>query len=683
MIFHSIEIHNLFTYQGKHPFDLRGSRPGKNVVLIAGRNGFGKTSFLNSIKLLFTGVTEAMRQSVQRQRAPTVKQYVTGTGDDWWGVMNRHARVQGEKHCGVRVVWEEDGQYVTAERIWTLADNEYEEELIVTAPFIDGKLLSDDAQRFLDQRLPQDYVPFFFFDGEQIQELAEANRVTQQQHIERLLNISHIEDLRIGLKGAVSDWNASSMDRTEQARLVELKSDLVNLENQQAMLQQNQQSLKEEVSELNADIRELDRRLGGFRNFAHQQDEARLKEEKFRLQERYAELCRKVAETLPRNVPLLVNPHLVEQTYTEVKNAQADAQSSQGEVIRQLTQYLPGDLLDRPPHPNPPLTQEQREYYRNRLIKLLEAYAPAEVVKDGKTIALDVRRMDALLKLLGAYTGNHAPRLDRAEDLRQIQAVRGRLQEIEDELTNVSALSATERQAYEHYKASREEKHQLLIDREAERRNVGKSLEGLEKTMVAKETEIADQEGRVNLSQLARRKVDLTKKLQSFFADYKDRLKATRRAEVEESVNRHFKMLMTSNTLIQHIQVDEDFGLHYLDGANNQVGMGNLSAGMKQLAATALLWALKECSGRTLPVIIDTPLARIDRGNQENLLRNYYPNVSQQVIVLPTDSELDEAKYRLLQPHIYAEYQLHNPDGDNTEIQRGSMYPLSEGAVNG
>lgn len=683
MIFHSIEIHNLFTYQGKHPFDLRGSRPGKNVVLIAGRNGFGKTSFLNSVKLLFTGVTLAMRQSAQRQHAPTEKQYITGLGDNWWGVMNRHARQQGEKHCGIRVVWEEDGQHVTAERIWTVADNDYEEELVVTAPFITGKLLNDEAQRFLDQRLPQDYVPFFFFDGEQIQELAEANRVTQQQHIERLLNISHIEDLRVGLKGVVSTWNASAMDQTEQARLGALKADLVNLENQQAMFRQNRQTLEDEVSELNADIRELDRKLGGFRNFAHQQDEARLKEEKARLQESYAELCRKVAEVLPRNAPLLANPHLVEQAYTEIKNAQADSQSSQGEVVKQLSQYLPGDLLDRPPHPNPPLTQEQREYYRNRLIKLLEAYAPANAAKDGKALSLDVRRMDALLKLLGNYAGNYAPRLERVADLQQIQAIRGRLQEIEDELTNVSALSVTERQAYEHYKANLEDKRNSLIDREAERRKVSDDLGRIENAMVEKKREIADQEGRVNLSQLARRKVDLTKKLQNFFADYKDRLKAARRAEVEESVNRHFKMLMTSNNLIQHVRVDEDFGLHYQDGAGNQVGMGNLSAGMKQLAATALLWALKECSGRTLPVIIDTPLARIDRGNQENLLRNYYPNVSQQVIVLPTDSELDEAKYRLLQPHVYAEFQLHNPDGDNTEVLHGNMYALSGGAANG
>jgi len=46
---------------------------------------------------------------------------------------------------------------------------------------------------------------------------------------------------------------------------------------------------------------------------------------------------------------------------------------------------------------------------------------------------------------------------------------------------------------------------------------------------------------------------------------------------------------------------------------------------MKQLITTSLLWALKEVSGKRLPVIIDAPLARIDSEHQQNLLKHYYP----------------------------------------------------------
>ncbi len=98
--------------------------------------------------------------------------------------------------------------------------------------------------------------------------------------------------------------------------------------------------------------------------------------------------------------------------------------------------------------------------------------------------------------------------------------------------------------------------------------------------------------------------------------------------------------------------------------------MSSISAGMKQLAATALLWALKDTCGKQLPVIIDTPLGRIDKRHQENLLTRYYPRAAKQVILLPTDSELDERKRDILAPYIYCEYELKNPDGESTKVRR-------------
>jgi len=63
--------------------------------------------------------------------------------------------------------------------------------------------------------------------------------------------------------------------------------------------------------------------------------------------------------------------------------------------------------------------------------------------------------------------------------------------------------------------------------------------------------------------------------------------------------------------------------------------MGSLSAGMKQLMATALLWALNEVSGKPVPVVVDTPLARIDSGHQEAILTQYYPNAASRLSCSP------------------------------------------------
>ena len=51
------------------------------------------------------------------------------------------------------------------------------------------------------------------------------------------------------------------------------------------------------------------------------------------------------------------------------------------------------------------------------------------------------------------------------------------------------------------------------------------------------------------------------------------------------------------------------------------------------------------------------------------MLEKYYPNAGSQVILLPTDSELDERKRELLAPYIYREFLLHNAGGDSTSVE--------------
>ena len=64
--------------------------------------------------------------------------------------------------------------------------------------------------------------------------------------------------------------------------------------------------------------------------------------------------------------------------------------------------------------------------------------------------------------------------------------------------------------------------------------------------------------------------------------------------------------------------------------------------------AVAYLWALSLASGRNLPVVIDTPLSRMDSEHRAALVERYFPHASHQVILLSTDTEIDEAHYAQL-----------------------------------
>ena len=83
-----------------------------------------------------------------------------------------------------------------------------------------------------------------------------------------------------------------------------------------------------------------------------------------------------------------------------------------------------------------------------------------------------------------------------------------------------------------------------------------------------------------------------------------------------------------------------------------------MSEGEKQLFATSILWGLAKTSGRSLPFIIDTPLARLDVEHRDNLVDEFFPSASHQTIILSTDSEITKPYYEKLEPFISHSYSL-------------------------
>lgn len=83
-----------------------------------------------------------------------------------------------------------------------------------------------------------------------------------------------------------------------------------------------------------------------------------------------------------------------------------------------------------------------------------------------------------------------------------------------------------------------------------------------------------------------------------------------------------------------------------------------MSAGEKQIYAISILEALGKTSGRKLPIIIDTPLGRLDSHHRDKLVENYFPTASHQVVILSTDTEIDKDYIRLIEDDIAKTYEI-------------------------
>lgn len=85
--------------------------------------------------------------------------------------------------------------------------------------------------------------------------------------------------------------------------------------------------------------------------------------------------------------------------------------------------------------------------------------------------------------------------------------------------------------------------------------------------------------------------------------------------------------------------------------------------------ATALLRGLVEESDIQFPVFIDSPMQKFDEQHAENIVKYFYPNVSEQVVIFPLiNKELTEREYGILSKHIARTFLINNVHDDKSEF---------------
>ena len=142
-------------------------------------------------------------------------------------------------------------------------------------------------------------------------------------------------------------------------------------------------------------------------------------------------------------------------------------------------------------------------------------------------------------------------------------------------------------------------------------------------------------------------------------AEYKIRLQKKKIGTLAETMTKCYKQLANKKNLISRIDMDAvTLDFVYLNADNQIVPKESLSAGEKQLMVISLLWALAICSKKKLPVIIDTPLSRMDSVHRVGLIKTYFPNASDQTIILSTDSEIDKHYYEIMKDTVGDEFTL-------------------------
>lgn len=152
---------------------------------------------------------------------------------------------------------------------------------------------------------------------------------------------------------------------------------------------------------------------------------------------------------------------------------------------------------------------------------------------------------------------------------------------------------------------------------------------------------------------------DLATRSQDALNAYEKRIADQRLTSLSRHFVEAFNGLVTRKKLVHDVKVDPNtFGIRLFGKEGEEIRSSDLSAGERQLFAISMLWALGRTSGRELPMIIDTPLSRLDHAHRTNLVSNYLPRASDQIIMLCTDTELTPDLAALLEPFVNRRYEI-------------------------
>lgn len=157
---------------------------------------------------------------------------------------------------------------------------------------------------------------------------------------------------------------------------------------------------------------------------------------------------------------------------------------------------------------------------------------------------------------------------------------------------------------------------------------------------------------------------------------YEERLLETKLAQLQGEFVKRFNHLARKDGFVADARINRStFETTLIDRDGREIPKSHLSAGEKQVYAIAMLWALARTSGRALPMIIDTPLARLDSEHRAAIVERYFPEASHQVIVLSTDTEVDQPLLDKLMPAVSHMYRLdYDPVDRSTTARPGYFY---------
>lgn len=638
MIIRRIVLHNFGIYAGTNEFVFDGE---KNVVLIGGMNGRGKTTILEAVLLALYGrnsfaYTESNFQSYSRY----LDSYVNKTD----GTLMSYIQLQ----------FELDGSDYTVKRSWEGNKRRIIDGIEVRQEGKINGFLTDNWVMFMENLLPSGLSNFFFFDGEKIAELAaDSTDERLKDSIKSLLGIEVLESLERNIGKLLRKGGKENNKVFKEELSFELKRAKEDAEQELRELDQKIQTLEAELATADKKIEQarIEYTSKGGDIFEKREEYFKKRSE---LSAKQSQQKEQLLDTAASELPLVLVRGLLDDVKVSVEKERESKENSM--AMKKIQEFYSSYKKDNP-------SVELAGFIK---------YMTSMTQETDSSVVYDLSD-SAWLQLVQLCEGKLDKRIDDTEHLFEVRDETRQEIESTDSLLSVEIDEEKIGKIYKKIIRLEHEKSKIEVELD----DCRKERPHLNNAQIKANTEfnryVEGMLKKLETSDDYDRIVKYSHLATDVLSEYKVKLQKKKIGKLADEMTNCYKQLANKKGMIAKIEMNPvNLDLRYLNDQNDEIPKERLSAGEKQLMVVSLLWALAICSKRKLPVIIDTPLSRLDSKHRMSLIKTYFPNASDQTIVLSTDSEIYGKYYKELKKNVGNEYTLnYNDETKSTTIQNG------------
>lgn len=677
MLIESITLNNYRLYEGENVIQFHFDE-AKNVHLICGENGFGKTTLLHSLLWClfgrFVGDVPVSGQETNSSYAAMQKE-----------ILNQNAAKRFEEKATPEIValikkngYTNDYEEIKKDSVYSVAICFAEVGIpsipcqkIVVARSYDSLLQKEDVEILIDGVkneltdeigpevfindfiLNKDIAKLFFFDSEEIVSLADTGTIAERRKLskayEEVLGIRKYEELRSNLEGLRLRYRKKSKD-------IGLKDELEKLEAEREGVSNELTKLSDSLTEIETTLTNL-REQDGQLQLQLSREGNSVKTEELQRVKAVIEKCKKddieMKSALKQFIdyaPFAISGQLFARAYELAKAdheaiANNNTATAQNSVLDALSKEMKG-LLDKMP-----VNKDSKKDAHTQLEAIIEKYRGRACDRDIQVTLTD----DEFAEVEAVY--NSLTTTYRIEFEALAEAYRKNKITLERNVKRLSNIQSKE--SDEVIKGLRDNKNKIEAEIKAneEKQRLGHIRTGeLQLTIESYDKKIKELSRKISVDDADEAKDKLASELITELDTFLLSLKKNKKLSLELRIKNTLNTLMHKEDFISHVEVELDsdtMDINLFSSDGNVINKNMLSKGEKQLYATSILKALVDESGIQFPVFIDSPLQKFDKSHSSKIISEFYPSISKQVILFPLlHKELTETEYKTLQPFV-------------------------------